>query len=99
MQDLVENLRRGSEGIDLRHQLRGVILEQRGSVLFVDCQPLANQAFIGIICTPILYRALAKPLHQLFDIIADQVHDPDHRDPLVQQVSLPDCSRDAIQDE
>jgi hypothetical protein len=80
MQDLVEDLRRGSEGVDRQDAFCRVIPEHLGRVSLVKLQPVANDVFIGIIRTALLGCALAKPLHHLFYIITNQVENFDDRD-------------------
>lgn len=99
MEDLVQDLRRGSEGIDRCDVFRRVIGEQLGCDPLVECQPLTNDAFIGIVRAPLLGGALAQPLNHRFDITTDQVKNLDHLDLRIQQGSLPDSSRDTIQGE
>jgi len=99
MQDLVENLRRGSQSIDRCNVFRRVILKHPGCVSFVDCQPMADDVRLSIIRTALLGSALAQPLNHLSAITADQVKNLDDRDMRIQQGSLPDRSRDAIKDE
>jgi hypothetical protein len=80
MQDLVEDLRRGSEGVDRRNAFCRVIPEHLARVSLVKLQPVAKDVFIGIIRTVLLGRASAKPLHYLFYIITNQVENFDDRD-------------------
>ena len=99
MQDLVEDLRRRSEGIDRRDAIRRVTVEHGGCGSLIDFHAVAQDAFIGIIRTALLDGPSTKPLKHLFDIIADQVKYLDDRDLLIQQGSLPDCAGNAIQHE
>ena len=99
MEDLVQDLRWGSEGIDSCDAFRRVIGEQLGCDSLVECKPVTNDTFIGIVRTALLDGALAQSLNQRFDITAHQVKNLDHLDLRIQQDGLPDSSSDAIQDE
>jgi len=50
VEDLIQNLHRGSESIELYDVFHRVILEHSGCVSLVDFQSMANNALICIIC-------------------------------------------------